>query len=157
MPRRAAAARRRWRLTRARTAQASPSISDAFDACVADGAATVVVSPYFLSPGRHWQEDLPALAAAAAARHPGVRYLVAAPLGLHPLVSQARPRRGYLWRVRCRVCAAANAAHAARALPSQVLESRVQHCLAHTAGAAPRCDVCAAAGTTCSLREGQPA
>ena len=74
--------------------QAPPTIGDAFDACVADGASTVVVSPYFLSPGRHWQEDLPALAAAAAARHPGVRYLVAAPLGLHPLVSQVRARRG---------------------------------------------------------------
>ena len=74
-------------------AQAPPTIADAFDACVADGASTVVVSPYFLSPGRHWQEDIPTLAAAAAARHPGVRYLVAAPLGLHPLVSQARARR----------------------------------------------------------------
>ena len=73
--------------------QAPPTIGEAFDACVADGARTVVVSPYFLSPGRHWQEDLPALAAEAAARHPGVRYLVAAPLGLHPLVSQARALR----------------------------------------------------------------
>ena len=71
-------------------AQAAPSIADAFAACVADGASTVVVSPYFLSPGRHWQEDLPALTAAAAAAHPGVRYMVAAPLGLHPLVSQVR-------------------------------------------------------------------
>ena len=68
--------------------QASPTIADAFAACVADGASTVVLSPYFLSPGRHWQEDLPALAAAAAAPHPGLRYLVAAPLGLHPLMPQ---------------------------------------------------------------------
>ena len=67
---------------------ASPTLADAFSACVADGADTVVVSPYFLSPGRHWQEDLPSQAAAAAAQHPGVRFLVAAPLGLHPLVTQ---------------------------------------------------------------------
>jgi len=28
----------------------------AFDRCVARGATTVVVSPYFLSPGRHWAQ-----------------------------------------------------------------------------------------------------
>ena len=28
---------------------------DAFDACVSQGATTVIISPFFLSPGRHWQ------------------------------------------------------------------------------------------------------
>jgi sirohydrochlorin ferrochelatase len=65
---------------------AEPSIGSAFDACVSAGAETVVIAPYFLWPGRHWSEDIPALAAEAAARHPGVRYLVAAPLGAHPLL-----------------------------------------------------------------------
>ena len=46
----------------------------------------VVVHPFFLLPGRHWNEDIPALAACAARKHPGVRYLVTAPLGLHPLM-----------------------------------------------------------------------
>ncbi len=63
---------------------AEPSLATAFGACVAAGAATVVVAPYFLWPGSHWERDLPALAAVAAAAHPGVRYLVAAPLGPHP-------------------------------------------------------------------------
>lgn len=67
---------------------ADPSIADAFDACVARGARTVVVSPYFLLPGRHWRQDIPALAEEAAARHPGVAYLVAAPFGLHPLMAE---------------------------------------------------------------------
>jgi sirohydrochlorin ferrochelatase len=67
---------------------AEPSIAAAFDACVARGAATVVVSPYFLLPGRHWTQDIPALVEEAAARHPGVAYLVAAPFGLHPLMAQ---------------------------------------------------------------------
>jgi sirohydrochlorin ferrochelatase len=66
---------------------AEPSIADAFDACVAAGATTVVVVPYFLWPGRHWDDDIPALAAEAAARHQGVTYLVAAPLGPHPLLA----------------------------------------------------------------------
>ena len=44
-------------------------------------------SPFFLSPGRHWQEDIPALTAEAASKHPEVGYFVAAPLGLHPLMA----------------------------------------------------------------------
>lgn len=67
---------------------AEPSIATAFAACVARGARTVVVSPYFLLPGRHWREDIPALVEDAAARHEGVAYLVAAPFGLHPLMAQ---------------------------------------------------------------------
>jgi sirohydrochlorin ferrochelatase len=65
---------------------AQPSIASAFDACVAAGAETVVIAPYFLWPGNHWDRDIPALAAEASTRHPDVRYLVAAPLGPHPLL-----------------------------------------------------------------------
>ncbi|MCG8457533.1 MAG: hypothetical protein MI919_14765 [Holophagales bacterium] len=65
---------------------AEPSIRTAFARCVERGAQRVVVMPYFLSPGRHWSDDIPRLTAEAAADHPGVTYLVGAPLGLHPLV-----------------------------------------------------------------------
>jgi sirohydrochlorin ferrochelatase len=65
---------------------AEPSIPTAFDACVAAGATTVVIAPFFLWPGNHWDRDIPALAAEASARHPDVDYLVAAPLGPHPLL-----------------------------------------------------------------------
>lgn len=67
---------------------AEPSIAAAFARCVAAGAERVIISPYFLLPGRHWSSDIPALAAAAAKDHPGVSYLVTAPLGLHPLMAQ---------------------------------------------------------------------
>jgi len=63
---------------------AEPSIATAFGRCVASGATTVVVAPYFLGPGNHWDRDIPALTGAAAAEHPGVRWLVAAPLGPDP-------------------------------------------------------------------------
>ena len=63
---------------------AEPSLDQAIDACVAAGAAEIVVHPYFLAPGRHSREDVPRLAAAAAARHPGVRVSVSEPLGVHP-------------------------------------------------------------------------
>jgi sirohydrochlorin ferrochelatase len=67
---------------------AEPSIATAFDRCVERGARLVVVAPYFLLPGRHWDVDIPDLVAQAAERHPGVPYLVAAPLALHPLMAQ---------------------------------------------------------------------
>ena len=65
---------------------AEPSIATAFDRCVDRGATRVAVAPYFLAPGRHWNEDIPRLAAEAAARHTGVEFLVTAPIGLHPLM-----------------------------------------------------------------------
>ena len=67
---------------------AEPSIATAFGRCVAAGARTVVVSPYFLLPGRHWDRDIPDLAAEAALGHPGIEFLVTAPLGLHPLMAE---------------------------------------------------------------------
>jgi len=63
---------------------AEPSIATAFDRCVAAGATTVAIAPYFLGPGTHWDRDIPALAEAAAAPHPGVHWLVTAPLGPDP-------------------------------------------------------------------------
>jgi sirohydrochlorin ferrochelatase len=65
---------------------AEPSIATAYARCVEAGAKTVVVHPYFLSPGRHWRHDIPELAAAAATNHPETRFLVTSPLGLHPLM-----------------------------------------------------------------------
>jgi sirohydrochlorin ferrochelatase len=67
---------------------AEPSIATAFDRCVARGARMVVISPYFLSPGKHWNQDIPELAAEAAERHPEIPYLVTAPMGLHPMLAE---------------------------------------------------------------------
>jgi sirohydrochlorin ferrochelatase len=72
---------------------AEPSIATAFSRCVEQGAKVVVVFPYFLSPGRHWNDDIPRLAAAAARDHAGIRYLVTAPFGLHPLMSEIISQR----------------------------------------------------------------
>src|SRR4051794_9065814 len=72
---------------------AEPSIATAFARCVERGATTEVVFPYFLLPGRHWNEDIPRLTAAAAAKHPGVRYLVTAPFGMHPLMAEVMQQR----------------------------------------------------------------
>ncbi len=67
---------------------AEPTIADAVGKCAAAGAATVIIAPYFLSQGRHIQEDIPALVAAAQEQHPEVKCVVADPIGLDPLMAQ---------------------------------------------------------------------
>lgn len=62
---------------------AEPTITQGFDACVADGAQEVIVHPYFLAPGDHFNDTVPGLVAEAAAKHPGVRWTITEPLGLH--------------------------------------------------------------------------
>ena len=103
---------------------AEPSIETAFDRCVAAGATTVVVAPYFLWPGNHWSVDIPALVERAAAHHPGIRYLVAAPLGPHPSLLD-------------------------------IVEQRVDHCLAHAEGRGPACEACAG-GSGCRVATMSP-
>jgi sirohydrochlorin ferrochelatase len=68
--------------------RAEPSLGTAFDRCVERGAKLIVIHPYFLLPGQHWDIDIPSLAREAASRHAGVSYLVTAPLGLHPLITE---------------------------------------------------------------------
>ncbi|AEE32521.1 sirohydrochlorin ferrochelatase B [Arabidopsis thaliana] len=65
---------------------AEPSIKDAFSLCVQQGAKRVVVSPFFLFPGRHWHTDIPSLTADAAKEFSGISYLITAPLGPHNLL-----------------------------------------------------------------------
>jgi len=67
---------------------AEPSIDTAFARCVERGALRVVISPFFLLPGKHWYQDIPALAGDAAKKHPGVSHMVSAPIGTHPLMAQ---------------------------------------------------------------------
>ena len=65
-----------------------PSIASAFDRCVSRGATKVAVVPYFLSPGKHWHEDIPNITRDAALKHPGVEYVVTAPIGLNPMMKK---------------------------------------------------------------------
>lgn len=62
---------------------AEPSIATAYDRCVEQGASVIVVHPYFLLPGKHWNTDIPHLTEQAAASHPNTRFLITSPLGIH--------------------------------------------------------------------------
>lgn len=67
---------------------AEPDIGMAFQRCVERGATRVIVFPYFLSPGRHWKQDIPQLTEAAAQAYPDVEWRVTAPFGLHDAMMQ---------------------------------------------------------------------
>ena len=60
---------------------AEPSIAQAYGKCVSRGAEHVVVYPFFLSQGRHVQDDIPQLVQEAAHQHPDVPFTITPPLG----------------------------------------------------------------------------
>jgi sirohydrochlorin ferrochelatase len=63
-----------------------PDIETGGVRCVEDGATEVILSPYFLSAGIHVAEDLTAARDGLSARFPEVRFVLAEPLGRHPLL-----------------------------------------------------------------------
>jgi sirohydrochlorin ferrochelatase len=63
---------------------AEPNIERGGELCVEQGADTVVMLPYFLSPGIHVVEDLVAARDQLSARFPNVTFRLAEPLGRHP-------------------------------------------------------------------------
>jgi sirohydrochlorin ferrochelatase len=72
---------------------AEPSIATAYDRCVRRGAQRVIVCPFFLGPGKHWNEDIPRLAADAARQHPQTSYHVTHPLGVDDLILDLLEKR----------------------------------------------------------------
>jgi sirohydrochlorin ferrochelatase len=62
---------------------AEPTILQAFDTCVAEGAEEIIVHPYFLAPGRHSTQDIPDMVEDAAKKYPHISYHVTEPLGMH--------------------------------------------------------------------------
>jgi len=100
---------------------AEPSIATAFDRCVERGAKRVLVCPYFLLPGKHWDQDIPALTKAAAEKHPHVSYVVTAPIGLHPMMREVI--RGRLDRCVARVSGVADECESCRGMGRCVLKT----------------------------------
>jgi sirohydrochlorin ferrochelatase len=72
---------------------AEPGIDAGAARCVEQGAASVVLLPYFLSAGVHVRRDLAAACERLAARFPGVCFRLAEPLGRHPLLVEVVAQR----------------------------------------------------------------
>jgi sirohydrochlorin ferrochelatase len=65
-----------------------PTIIEGGARCVQVGAACVVMVPYFLSAGVHVVDDLTAAQAELSHRFPTVQFVLAKPLGQHPLLAE---------------------------------------------------------------------
>jgi sirohydrochlorin ferrochelatase len=65
---------------------ARPDIEEGGRICVQRGAGRVVLVPYFLSSGVHVRRDLTAARDTLAGRFSDVEFILAEPLGRHPLL-----------------------------------------------------------------------
>ena len=72
---------------------AEPAIEAGGVLCVQADATDVILLPYFLSPGKHVVEDLSAARDRLSQRFPGVRFVLAEPLGRHPLILDVLEQR----------------------------------------------------------------
>ena len=65
---------------------ATPNILEGGQTCVAAGAQRVVMLPYFLSAGTHVRRDLTEAKDRLSEQYPHVQFVLAEPLGRHPLL-----------------------------------------------------------------------
>lgn len=61
---------------------AEPTIEQAINTCVNQGATTIIAHPYMLSPGRHAIRDIPNMVMEISADYPEIVFEVTEPLGL---------------------------------------------------------------------------
>src|SRR5262245_7416449 len=67
---------------------AEPDIDAGAEMCVRQGVKRVILLPYFLSAGVHVRRDLAAARDRLVERFSAVQFLLAEPLGPHPLLSE---------------------------------------------------------------------
>ncbi|MBL8796849.1 MAG: CbiX/SirB N-terminal domain-containing protein [Planctomycetia bacterium] len=72
---------------------AQPDIASGGQRCVEQSAARVILLPYFLSAGVHVRRDLTAARQLLAERFPQTEFLLAEPLGRHPLLLEVIAER----------------------------------------------------------------
>lgn len=60
---------------------AEPSLDTAFKNCVEKGAKKIICHPFFLTKGRHVQEDIPFLLEKAASKYSNIEYIMTEPTG----------------------------------------------------------------------------
>jgi sirohydrochlorin ferrochelatase len=72
---------------------AEPGIAEGGQACVEAGAECVVLVPYFLSAGVHVRRDLARTREELAKAFPRVDFVLAEPLGRHPLLVEVVAER----------------------------------------------------------------
>ena len=73
--------------------QSQPTIQEGGALCVAQGACRVIMLPYILSSGMHVRDDLTAARDELVKRFPHVDFVLAEPLGRHPLLVEVVVQR----------------------------------------------------------------
>jgi sirohydrochlorin ferrochelatase len=64
-----------------------PTLHEALERCVGQGAEKIVIVPFFLQPGTHVMKDVPSYVEKAKERYPGVDVMVTDFVGSHPLLA----------------------------------------------------------------------
>jgi sirohydrochlorin ferrochelatase len=77
-----------WDVRYAHMELSEPSLAQAIERAVAEGALEIVVQPFFLALGTHASVDIPASVASAQARHPGVSFRLTPVLGPDALLAE---------------------------------------------------------------------
>ena len=70
-----------------------PSIPEAIERCIADGASSIIAVPYFLHTGTHVAGDLPALLEDAYAKHSEVVFKMGRYIGPSPRITEILAER----------------------------------------------------------------
>ncbi|MBI4825584.1 MAG: CbiX/SirB N-terminal domain-containing protein [Nitrospirae bacterium] len=70
-----------------------PSIKDAIDRAVKDGAKRIIVHPFFLSSGIHVIKSIPKIIREAEEIHPDVKFIYTEPLGFHDKLAEVALER----------------------------------------------------------------
>ncbi len=68
---------------------ATPGLAEVAAEAVRDGIARLTILPLFMAGGGHVDQDIPAQARAAEARHPGLEVSIASAIGEEPRVAAA--------------------------------------------------------------------
>lgn len=72
---------------------AEPTLEQAFARCAEAGAITIVVSLFFLSPGRHSRSDIPQMVERLQQQYPHIQSVITQPLGVAEELSALLLRR----------------------------------------------------------------
>ena len=72
-----------WRVHHAHMDIGEPDLPTALARCIAEGAESIIVHPFFLNTGLHVLTTIPGILDTARAAHPNVEIRLSAHLGLH--------------------------------------------------------------------------
>ena len=65
-----------------------PDFFEAVSACVSKGAKKIIIHPYFLYKGRHFEEDITEMIGEAQKRYRDIEFVLTEPLGVHENIAK---------------------------------------------------------------------